>query len=394
MSNAGRTPRSPASARAERAGRRVGVEREQHGLVGARGVRTVDAGVRADEPVARLADEHAGAFADHARRPRRAPPGRPAGPCPGARRCPRARGPGSMSASFRTRPSAFDTTLWATTRTSPPARSGGARAGDQGREVVTRRHLRQRSERGCRERGQPARRCWIAGATGGATAGGRRGATVWRTFERSSWRSAPRVIGRAAALLQEHGELGEVVGSVDVEHQRGHGLDPVAQAGGVGAVEVALERVGAEARRDDASGGREQQRVRPGAVAVGDDRRRRSRRPRALASSALTSPGSSERRVAGHQQHAVEAARRWRGRCRSRRRRDWPSSPGSKSSTTPFAAGGRLRHRVRRHDGDRVDARHAPQRGEHVEEHRLRERLAVNPIRAVRTAAAWRRRSS
>ena len=115
----------PREAGAQLAGRAVGVGRQQDrvalggvGLVHApRWRRSGRGGSRRSARRGRRAT---------AWRSRRAPPAPAAGPCR-ARRPARGRARrASTEASSRTRPSALDTTLWATTSTSPRSKDGGA----------------------------------------------------------------------------------------------------------------------------------------------------------------------------------------------------------------------------------------------------------------------------
>ena len=110
---------------------------------------------------------------------RRAPPARGARPCGAPPRARGPRSPGSISSRRRTRPSAFETTLCATTSDVAVAEVLRCGRRDQAGEVVAGSDRRQRSERADAERGQ-AEAC-AAGAV--------------HAPARSSWRSAPRVEG-------------------------------------------------------------------------------------------------------------------------------------------------------------------------------------------------------
>ena len=141
---------------------------------------------------------------------------------------------------------------------------------------------------------------------------------------RASSARATRAPRRAAASCAERGaQRGEVAGRVDVELERRQAADAHGRAGGVRERRVAGEGAGAEGRRDD--GWRvEQQRVRPRAVAVGDDHDARPGRVEELVDlGGRRAPGSRPAR-------AAPAARRARPRSgpRGRRRRTDPPRPG------------------------------------------------------------------
>ena len=185
---------------------------------------------------------------------------------------------GSTSASRRTRPSAFDTTLWATTSTSPSRRSA-SRPAMICRQVVSGRDLRQPVDRRDAQRG------------------------CAHELLRSICRSIPLVCAappRAAGQLRL--QRREILRRVDVQRQRRHVHDFVNDAGlrrdrGVALAAVGSERWGDRVRRG------QQQCVRAGSVAVGNDQRRRrlerawqSARRAVAGSSSGQSPGTSSAR--------------------------------------------------------------------------------------------------
>ena len=209
----------------QRAGRGVGVERAAARAVpGAPGVGRVDAGVGAHEAVAGAADEPAAVGAQDLVRTRRGSPARGAGPCRARRPAARASQPGSTSASRTIRPSAFETTLWATRA----RRSGAGRR----RAAAARRAAR----RGRRPAGPPARPGSAASADHEPLAPGGRA-------RRGCGR---RVSGRASSAERSAARSS---GRVDVEPERRQLATLTVGAGGARERGVAGERAGAERRR-------------------------------------------------------------------------------------------------------------------------------------------------
>ena len=149
----------------------------------------------------------------------------------------------------------------------------------------------------------------------------------------------PRVCDGAARPGGERGaQRVEVVGGVDVEHERRRPRRrATARAGRRG--QRARGARGCPAPNDGAIDlrRREQQRVRAGAVAVGDDRRPRAPAAGTVrASSASTSLGVERRAVAGDEQHALGARARPPGRRRAPRPRRGRRRPGSWTTSAPW----------------------------------------------------------
>ena len=163
-----------------------------------------------------------------------------------------------------------------------------AAVAQQRREVVARAHLGQALS-ATRERQATAPRRRVLIAAGGCRS-----------------RQQPARVRRAAGARVERGAQDrEVLGGVDVEHERARLGHAPARAAGGGRLLVALAAARAEARGDGV-GRREQQRVGAGAVAVGDDDDvGRAHR----AGHQLVDLARVERRaVAGHEQDAVVVA--------------------------------------------------------------------------------------
>ena len=144
----GPAPRARSASRSRRA-ERVGIDRQQHGDVGARRVREIDARVRAHEAVARLADQHAVCRAARRARSRAAPPRCGADPCRPRPRCAAPRrghrrrraprgGPRPSRRSSGTRPARRR-------RARRPRARGGRR--EQRGQVVARRDVRNAAQR-------------------------------------------------------------------------------------------------------------------------------------------------------------------------------------------------------------------------------------------------------
>ena len=143
--------------------------------------------------------------------------------------------------------------------------------------------------------------------------------------------------------------------------------------GGAGGRRVALAAAGAEGRLDRVGRG-EQQRVGALAVAIRHDRHarapprpRRSRPATSSGSSSGVSPGTSSTRVEAARQRVADADQRGRRLARLR---------GVAQHLHALAERRRLGDPIGRDDRHRVEPRHAPQRGQHVGEHRLRQRLS------------------
>ncbi len=120
----------------------------------------------------------------------------------------------------------------------------------------------------------------------------------------------------------------------------------------------------------DRAGRGEQQRVGPGAVAVGDDHHLGVR------GRAREQPGDLLRRergaVAGDEQHALDA----RGRSAAMPRAaaaDWPCSTGSWTTVAPARSATARGRGLGGHDDHGADRVDLPERGEHVRDHRRRE---------------------
>ena len=264
---------------------------------------------------------------------------------------PRARSPSSR----RTRPSAFDTTLCATTSTSVSGEVRRRGGGDQLGEVVARPDRRQRRERGDAERAQADACTTRTGVAPGAVELAERAAGGGRL---------------AAAELELGDQLREVGRGVHVERQARHVLHAVGHARLLGRGDVAREAARPEARLDRVRR-RQHERVRAGAVAVGDDHDRASARR-----AARPARRAHERRVPGHEHDAVVALRERVPDADRAPPRNGPPRSLSRSTVTRSAAAADSADAVGRHDRDRVELGHAPERAEHVREHRLRQRLA------------------
>ena len=145
---------------------------------------------------------------------------------------------------------------------------------------------------------------------------------------------------------------------------------PAPRAGGGGAPRGARTSRGRRRARSP-SGGVDQQRVRPRAVAVGDDhdaRRRGARQQRAD-----LAPGPSARAVAGHEQHPL-APRASAARDAPAAAADWPASSGSWTAVAP-AARALAARRLRGHDDHaRRAPRTRPSASSTSPDHRARER--------------------
>ena len=318
-------------------GRRVRVLRQQHQLVAlVRGVRLVHARVRAHEAVVGHADERAVDARGAARRTRRARPGRARGSLRCSAASARARSPGSISSSRRTRPSAFETTLCASTSTSPSAEVGGRGRGDQSREVVAGPDRRQRRERADAERGQ-------AEACGRRAVDARRG----RAGEgRRAWR-AP---GRGAARAPR--ELGEVVGRVHVEREAGHPLDAAWNARRLGRGHMAREAARPEARLDRV--GRREHAARWCRCRAD---RARSRLPLAAARAGPPAPPARAEACRPARAGRGRSRRRARGGCRSGRPPTGPLWRSSRSTGTRSPGAADSATRSARDHGDAVELR-------------------------------------
>ena len=331
------------------------------------GVGGVDPGVRAHEAVAGAADQAAavgahdlgGLVEDHLHVPRvlavllgqlaRLPAG-------------------EDGVSATTRPSALETTLWATASTSVGAgRRCGGGLGQQRLEVVAGSDLRHARQATSEIR--PGREsCAVTPPRGPA---GR----------------APRACaGRPRPPLERRAQGGEVVGRVDVEPERRQPktwtVAPAARAG-----RVAGERAGPERRRHHARRG-EQQRVGAAAVAVGDDRHRgRRRAPSRRQLLAGRPPGSRRAPAARGRRPRTSAASMPAPRPRTARLVGVVDHRGARAARPPRAASGSA---VTMTTSSIARPR---QRAQHVGDHRGRS-SSRSPARARRRAAAWRARTT
>jgi hypothetical protein len=182
--------------------------------------------------------------------------------------------------------------------------------------------------------------------------------------------------GAAVAPGEQPAQLVEVLGRVDVELERRQLRDAARDARGGRRLLVALAAAGPEGRLDDVRR-REDERVRAGAVPVGDDRDRASEDRRREQRLEL---GRIERRdVAGHEQDPREP-RLERVRDADLRRRALAGLQRVGEDARAVAAPDRLRRRLGGHEHDVVDGGRPAQRHEDVGDHRLRER-AASPAR-------------
>ena len=252
-------------------------------------------GVRAHEAVAGHAHEHAalgaqqlGRLVEHDLHER-------AGPCRARRASARARSPGSTSARRRSRPSAFDTTLWATTSTSPSARSARGRRRQQRAEVVARARPRAAAASGMAERLRPS------------PASGRRARRAWRGAARRAARcerlhaARPRSSPVSTSSTSDGGALHAQAAPAASAAARWRSKLPGPKLGS-----IASGRRRAAARWCRCRGGR----------ARSSRRRRRRRveqrrRPRAGSSSGV-SPGTSSTRSKPARQRVPDADQRGR----------------------------------------------------------------------------------
>ena len=340
----------PGSARAQRARRGVGVEREQDQRVRLGGVGRVDARVRAHEAVAGAADQPPGVGAHELARPRDSTTSTWRGSLPCSAASARARAPGVDVGEPDDPALGLGDDLVRDASTSPARSSRGA-AISAARSSPGRTSGRPGSACSSSNRGFLEQRARARGAAAASAASARRSAA------RSSGVSTSRPSERTSATCE-----------------RG--------AGGPARAAVALERALAEGRRHHV-GRREQQRVRARAVAVGDDhdaarRARAARRPRPG-----RAPGSRRGR-------AARARRRARPppRCPRARPPTGPPRPGRARPRTP-ARGARP---ALRGDDDHLVELRRPRRAR-----RARRRPSPPPARggpgSRRSAAAWRGRS-
>ena len=262
---------------------------------------------------------------------------------------------GSMPASARTRPSAFETTLWATTSTSCGPSGGSSRA--------------------------PAAASSAARSSPGRTSGrpGSAGAGALRRRGRAA-RAARACAARAAAAGVERGaQRREVAGRVDVELERGQAADAHRRARSVGERRVAGEEPGPKAGVS-AVGGSISSAFVPEPWRSGHDHDARPGGGEQLVdlagSSAGQSPGTSSTR---------SRAARDRGPTPRAAAADWPASTGSWTHLrTPRAL--RCPRVLRGDDDHAVEAVDRAERVEHVADHRRGELAPVR--RADRLAEA------
>ena len=150
-------------------------------------------------------------------------------------------------------------------------------------------------------------------------------------------------------------------------------------------------------RRADRVGGREQQRVGAGAVAVGDDRHPAAAHPLRAPRRARPGRAAGSRRAAAPTHSAPSALR---PDDPERRRLRVAGSSGSRSTSSGVGDALRVAKRdplgapLAGDDDHPLDQLGAAVGREHVGEHRLDERGALRAVEAPRAAAAWRRRSA
>src|SRR4051794_1485575 len=265
----------------------------------------------------------------------------------------RARSPGSTSARRRNRPSALDTTLWATTTTSWDARSAGAAASMSP----------ARSSPGRTSGSAPT--ASTRSASSGLDGDGRPDAGSIELRE-----GAAGALRTAARAVDPRPQRREVAGRVDVERERRHALDAVHHVTPARDLDVAVEAVRPEARRERA-GRRDYQRVGAGAMAVWHDA---DAQVIALAAheQLLELDRVDQRGVARDEQDALEAvlARVLDADLGGLR---LAGLAAVRQHGHAIPARQRLRHHVVGDHGDRVHRLGAPKGAEHVAEHGLDE---------------------
>ena len=305
ITTAGRDAGQLAQPRAQRARRGVGVQRQQHEARRRRWTRRRRRSRRRSRGACGRSSTPGRERTIASVSPRMTSTRRGSLPCSAASAS--ARSPGSTLAGATTRPSAFETTLCATTRTSPSAnRPRRRRAAARGR--------RRAAPRACP--GVPRRRSRVRSRSAAARARRRSLARVGDAAEHPA-----RVRRAAAAVGERDAQVGEVGGRVDVERERLDRLDRARHAGCGRGLLVQRAAVGPERGLDDVRRG-QQQRVRAAARGGRARSRPSARRPGGRAAPRAR-PG---RRRACRRGRAARASRppRSRARCRSASRRSGP----------------------------------------------------------------------